>query len=109
VRQSRAAARLAVFLGGLAVLVVPAAVVASRYVAGVTLLRSLYYGVPASFALGLLAWTASRKASYRLARSLSEHGLGPVRLGRFLAWAGLYVAFTGAVALGVYAGLHAAG
>jgi hypothetical protein len=108
-RPSRLAARLAVVLGALAVLLVPAGIVASRYVSGVTLLQSLYYAVPASFVLGLLAWAASRKARYRLARSLSERGLGPVRLGRFLAWAGLYVAFTGAVALGVYAGLHAAG
>lgn len=108
-RQSRAAARLAVVLGALAVVVVPAAVVASRYVAGVTLLRSLYYAVPASAVLGILAWTASRKARYRLAWTVREQALGPVRLGRFLAWAGLYVAFVGALALGVYAGLHAAG
>jgi hypothetical protein len=108
-RPSRAAAFLAVVLGAAAVLVVPAGVVASRYVSGVTLLRSLYYAVPASAVLGVLAWVSSRKARYRVAWSIREQGGGPVRLGRFLAWAGLYVAFVGAVALGVYAGLHAAG
>lgn len=108
-RPSRLAARAAVVLGALAVLAVPAAVVASRYAAGVTLLRALYAAVPASFVLALAAWTASRKARFRLASSVRAQGFGPVRLGRFLAWAGLYVAFVGAVALGVYAGLHAAG
>jgi hypothetical protein len=108
-RPSRTAARLAVVLGALAVVVVPAGIVASRYVSGVTLLQSLYDAVPASFVLGILAWSAARKARYRVAFSVREQGLGPVRLARFLAWAGLYVAFTGAVALGVYAGLHAAG
>jgi hypothetical protein len=100
---------VAVVLGALAVLVVPAGVVASRYVSGVTLLLSLYYAVPAAAVLGILAWIASRRARSRVAWSVREHGLGPVRLGRFLAWAGLYVAFIGGVALGVYAGLHAAG
>jgi hypothetical protein len=108
-RTSRAAAFGAVVLGALAVVVIPAGVVASRYVAGVTLLRSLYYAVPAAALLGLLAWAASRKARYRVAWSIREQGRGPVRLGRFLAWAGLYLAFVGGVALGVYAGLHAAG
>ncbi len=108
-RPAPFAARVAVLLGALAVLVTPAAVVASRYVSGVTLLRSLYYAVPVSFVLGVAAWIASRKARFRLSYSVRAHGLGAVRLGRFLAWAGLYVAFIGAVALGVYAGLHAAG
>jgi hypothetical protein len=108
-RPARTAAVLAVLLGGLAVLVVPAAVVASRYVSGITLLHGLYYSVPASAVLGIVAWTASRKARYRLAWSIREQSLGPVRLGRFLAWAGMYVAFVGGIALGVYAGLHAAG
>ncbi|HEX7083323.1 MAG TPA: hypothetical protein VF186_04350 [Gaiellaceae bacterium] len=95
-------ARFAVLLGGLAVLAIPAAVAASRYTADVTLLHALYASVPAAFVLGLIAWTAARRAAWALARSVRQDRAGPVRLGRFLAWAGMYVAVTGGLALAVY-------
>jgi hypothetical protein len=102
VTASRTPARLAVLLGALAVLAIPGGVAASRYMTGVTLLHALYVAVPTGFALGLIAWTAARKAAWALARSVRQDRAGPVRLGRFLAWAGVYVAVTGALALGVY-------
>jgi hypothetical protein len=87
------------------VLVVPAGVLASRYTGGVTLLESLYYTVPAAFVLALIALSANRRARYARSRSVRPEG---GRLSGFLAWAGLYVAVIGAVALVVYGALRAA-
>ena len=100
--SSRGPARAAAIIGLLAVLAVPAGVAASRYVQGLPLLEGLYVGVPAAFALGLVAWACSRKARNALGRRVSLAAPGPVRLGRFLAYAGLYVAVTGAIALAFY-------
>jgi len=75
---------------------------------GVPLLRSLYVSVPTAVVLALLAVSASRRARFALARSVYADARGTPRLGRLLAWAGLYVAVTGAVALGVYGALRAA-
>ncbi|MFL5955677.1 MAG: hypothetical protein ACJ76I_16390 [Gaiellaceae bacterium] len=94
------------FSGALAVLIVPAAVAASRYVSGVSLLQSLYVAVPASFVLALIALAAARRARFRRARSVFAAGRS--RWDTILAWAGLYVAITGALALAVYGALRAA-
>ena len=104
--SSNGAARAAGIFGLLAVLVIPAGILASRFTGGVTLLQSLYYTVPASFVLALVALSANRRARYTRARSIRPEG---GRLSSFLAWAGLYVAVIGAVALAVYAALRAAG
>jgi hypothetical protein len=103
--SSNPATRAAGVSGLLAVLVIPAGIVASRYTGGVTLLQSLYYTVPASFVLALIALSAKRRARFARARSIRPEG---GRLSSFLAWAGLYVAVIGAVALAVYAALQAA-
>jgi hypothetical protein len=100
--SSRGPSRAAAFFGLLAVLAVPAGVVASRYVQNLTLLRGLYVAVPVAFVLGLIAWACSRKARYAAGRRVLLGAQGPVRLGRFLALAGLYVAVTGAIALAFY-------
>lgn len=105
-RSSKRSARTAVFFGVLAVAAIPAGVAASRFLNGVVLLRALYVGVPAAFVCGVIAWAASRKARYTLSRSVNPAFAGPVRLGRFLAWAGVYLAVTGALALAFYAVLH---
>ena len=107
-RSSRAAARVAVLLGALAVLAIPAGVAAAQYVSGLTLLESLWGSVPAGGVLGLLALAASRRARFDLARSLHPEQNGLVRLGRFLAWLGIYAAVTGGIALAVYGGLRLA-
>jgi hypothetical protein len=98
--SSKALARTAVVVGALAVLAVPAAVVAAQMLSGVTLLQGLYIGTPISVALGLIALVLVRRA--RLAASRSVVGGGPLRLGRVAAWAGLYVGVTAAIAIGVY-------
>ena len=103
--SSNGASRVAGIFGALAVLVIPAGILASRYTGGVTLLESLYYTVPAAFVLALIALAANRRARFARARSIRPEG---GRLPGFLAWAGLYVALIGAVALVVYGALRAA-
>jgi hypothetical protein len=107
--NSKRAARVAGVLGALAVLANPAAVLAAQVLNGVSLLRALYVGVPAAAVLALLAISASRRARFAHARSVYADGRKPPRLGRFLAWTGVYAAVIGAVALGVYGALRAAG
>ena len=103
--SSNGATRAAGIFGVLAVLVIPAGVAASRFVSGVALLESLYYTVPASFVLALVALSANRRGRFARARSIRPEG---GRLSSFFAWAGLYVAVIGAVALAVYGALRAA-
>jgi hypothetical protein len=104
--SSRGPARLAVLAGALAVLAIPAAVGAAQTRSDIVLLRSLYAGVPAAFVLGLVALVASRRARSARARSIAPGPTGPVRLGRVLAWAGVYAGVTGGLALAVYAVLR---
>ena len=74
--NSKRAARAAALLGLLAVVAVPAAVVASRLVSGVTLLHSLYVAVPTSCVLGLLAVAATRRSRYLAGRSVRPEDAG---------------------------------
>jgi hypothetical protein len=107
--SSKRSARAAAVLGALAVLANPAAVLAAQVLKGVPLLRALYFSVPGAAVLALLALSASRRARFALARSVYADAGGTPRLARLLAWAGLYAAVTGAVALGVYGALRSAG
>jgi hypothetical protein len=104
-RSSSASARVAVLAGALAVLAIPAGVAASRWLSGIVLLRALYVTVPAAGALALIALVAARRA--RLARARSVWG-GRSRWPAVLAWAGMYAAVTGGLALAVYGALRAA-
>jgi hypothetical protein len=103
--SSNGAARVAAIFGALAILIIPAGILASRYVSGVTLLESLYYTVPAAFVLALIALSANRRARFARARSVRPKS---GRLASFLAWTGLYVAVIGGIALAVYGALRAA-
>jgi hypothetical protein len=100
--SSSSAARAGVALGTLACAAVPGAVAASRLGHGVTLLRALEIAVPVAFVLGLVAVAVARRARYHLERSVNRRGERAVRFARFLAWAGVYVAATGAISLGFY-------
>jgi len=97
--------RAAAFFGALAVLTIPVDVAVSKYLNGVELIRSLYVAVPVAAVLALTALTAARRARFARARSVYE---GNGRWGARLAWAGLYCAVTGAIALVIYGGLRAA-
>jgi hypothetical protein len=103
--SKRRGGRVAALFGALAVLTIPVDVAVAQYVNGVELIRSLYVAVPVCAVLALAALTASRRS--RLARARSVYG-GNGRWGARLAWAGLYCAVTGGIALAVYAGLRAA-
>jgi hypothetical protein len=102
--SSKRAARVAVVFGALAVLTIPIAILAPR-VSSVSLLHTLYVGVPIAFVLAVVSFLASRRARFAAARSVDPRTAGPVRIGRFLAWAGLYASITGGLALGVYGAL----
>ena len=99
---SSRAARAAVFLGALAVLVIPAAVFGERLVHGATLLHALYVAAPVAVSLGLVAVLLARRARFASARSVRPDAGGPLRLARAFAWAGLYAGITTALALGVF-------
>jgi hypothetical protein len=97
--------RAAGLFGALAVLAIPVDVAASKYLSGIELIRSLYVAVPVAAVLALTALVAARRARFARARSVYE---GNGRWGARLAWAGLYCAVTGAIALAIYGGLRAA-
>jgi drug/metabolite transporter superfamily protein YnfA len=99
-RSNRGAARAAVLLGALAVLAIPAGVVAAQLSGRLRLLETLYVVVAAAAVLGLAAIVAARRASRNAARTLSAGG--GVGLARVVAWAGAYAGLTGALALAVY-------
>jgi len=90
----------------LAVLAIPVDVLLAEYLKGVRLLQSLYIAVPVAGVLALIALAAARRARFVRARSVyAEGGRWPSRF----AWAGVYAAVTGGIALAVYGGLRAAG
>jgi hypothetical protein len=63
--------------------------------------------VPAAFLLSALAVWLARRARRGLERTLGRiGGARTARAGRILGWLGIYLALTGAVALGVYAYLE---
>ena len=97
--------RAAGIFGALAVLTIPVDVAVAQYLNGVELLKSLYVAVPLAGVFALTALTANRRA--RLARARSVYA-GNGRWGARLAWAGVYCAVTGAIALAIYGGLRAA-
>ena len=99
-RSNRGAARAAVLLGALAVLAIPAGVLAAQLSAQLRLLETLYVVVGAAVVLGLLALYAARRARLNAARTLSA--AGGVGFARVVAWAGAYAGITGALALAVY-------
>jgi hypothetical protein len=103
-RRSRAA-RAAVFFGLLAVAAIPVDVVLAQYLKSVRLLQSLYVAVPVAAGLALIALVAARRDRFARARSIEPRGGGWA--GR-CAWAGLYAAAVGGIALAVYGGLRAA-
>jgi hypothetical protein len=107
--SSKRGARAAGLLGVLAVLANPAGIVAAQVLNGVSLLRALYVSVPVAALLALLGLFAARRSRLAHARSVYADTQGAPRVGRWLAWAGLYAAVTGVVALGVYGALRAAG
>ena len=101
--RTNSAAQVALALGALALVALPATVAASTYVPSVPLLRALYGGVPAAFVLGALAVTAARRARRTIALTLGRApGENAAKWGRRLAFAGFYVGAMGAIAIASY-------
>ena len=94
--------RAAVLLGVLSVLAIPAGVAAAQMLKGVRLLEAVAIAVPVAFVLALAAVAAARRARFRVERSVRREGESAARAARFLAWTGLYLAVTGALALAFY-------
>jgi hypothetical protein len=103
--SSKRAGRAGAFFGLLAVAAIPVDVLGAQYLKGVELLQSLYVAVPVAGLFALTALGASRRARFTRARSLHPEG---GRWATRLAWAGVYAAATGGIALAVYGGLRAA-
>ena len=99
-------AGLGAALGVVAVVAIPAAVAAAAFTTDVRLLPAVYVAVPVAFVVGLGAVASYRRARAELERSVRRAAERPVRIARFLALAGLYLAVTGALALGFYGLLH---
>jgi hypothetical protein len=93
-------------LGLVAVAAIPAAGAVAAFADRVTLLHAVYVAVPVAFVAGLGAFAAYRRARGRLDRSVQRSGMRFVRVARIFAFAGLYLAVTGGLALGFYGLLH---
>jgi hypothetical protein len=104
---SKSRARAAIFFGLLAIAAIPAGAVVSWQRPEVHLLQAELVAVPVAFVCGLIALAASRRARYRVERSVRRAGERTARAARWLAWTGLYVAVTGGLALAFYGVLRA--
>jgi hypothetical protein len=101
-RSSNHRASLAVLLGLVAVLAVPAAVVASRRTSGIRLLDAAW-AIPVSVICGLAALLFVRGARGRIRLTLERSGgAGRIRWGRILGGAGICVALSASIAVGFY-------
>ena len=100
--SSNRAAPAAVLLGLLAILAVPAGVAASKVLHEVRLIEAVVVSVPVGFVLSLVAIALARRARFNRDRSVFRPRARTARVGRFLAWTGMYLALTGALALAFY-------
>jgi hypothetical protein len=100
--SASSSARAGIALGLLGLAAIPAGVAASWLVAGVGLLRSEEVAIPLALVLGLGAVATTRRARFRLERSVIRAGEVRIRIARLLAWGAVYIAFSGAMALGFY-------
>lgn len=95
-------ARGAVVVGPLSVLIVPAAVAATRWSTRFELLHAAF-AIPVAIVVGLFAIGLSRRAAARVQRTLGRAGgVRAARIGRVLGVAGILVAVTAAGAVAVY-------
>ena len=105
-RTSNKSAVAAVLLGTLAILAVPAGIAASRLLEEVRLVEGLEIAILVGFLLSLLAIALARRARFHLERRVFPTGGRTVRTGRFLAWTGMYIVVTAALALAFYGALR---
>jgi len=102
VRRRNRRASVAVVLGLVAVLTIPAAVYVSRQSQAVGLVDAAW-AIPVAFVAGVAALLFARGARGTITRTLERAG-GRVRIrtGRLLAMLGICVALSAAIAVGFY-------
>ena len=105
--SSNRSVRIATLLGLVAFLASPIAVAFAQEVGGITLLQATEIGVAIAVVCALAAIAFLRRARFRLAWSVREESLRAGRTANLLAWAGVYAAVTGGIALGADALLAA--
>jgi hypothetical protein len=98
-----ASARVSVLVGLLSVVVLPAAIGATRWSRQYELLDAAL-AIPLAFLLGVLAILLARRARSRLAPTLGHpRGSRTARVGRLLGILGVLLALTAAGSVAVYA------
>jgi hypothetical protein len=107
-RKGRFTRILALALGLVALVAIPAAVAAAVLLESVDILPALVAGVAVSFGCAVLGISASRRARFKVERSVSRKGERTVRFARRLVFLGLYAAVVGGLALGFYGLLRSA-
>ena len=105
--SGRLARGTAIVFGLVAIVAIPVAIGLAIFLPSIEILPALVAGVPTAFVCGLVGLSASRRARFKVDRSVHRAGERSVRFGRMLGWTGLYVAVVGALSLGVYSILHA--
>jgi hypothetical protein len=101
-RSSNHRASLAVVLGLLGLAAVPAAIALSQRSGGIGLLDAAW-AIPFAFAFAVAGLLFARGARGRIAATLERAGgRHRIRLGRFLAVAGLCIALSASIAVGFY-------
>jgi hypothetical protein len=93
---------VAIVLGALGLAAIPAGVAVAWLLGSVGLLGAEEVAVPVGFGFGVAAVAFARRGRFRLERSVLRAGEAPVRFARLLAWGSLYLAMSGAIALGFY-------
>jgi len=106
-RTAKRPATAGLILGILALAAIPVAAGVAAQWPGIEILQAEIVAVPTAFVLGLIAVSFSRRARARVERSVRRAGEGLVRAARLVAWSGVYVAVTGALALAFYGVLRA--
>jgi hypothetical protein len=105
--SSNSRARASLALGILAVIALPAAILAARRASAVSMLEAVYT-FPVPILLGLLAVHQARRARERVERTLGRvGGLRQARWGRRLGVVGIALGLTAGLALAFYALLAA--
>jgi hypothetical protein len=81
---------------------VPLGILLGWRIISVDLVRATAGALGACVVIGLVGVSASRRARYRIERSLARQGERTLRIGRLLLFSGLYVGLVAAIALGFY-------
>ena len=100
--SSTTPARIAILLGSIGLLAIPASVAFAAYAGTVDIVNSVILAVPVAVVLALAALSAARRARYRYDRSVFKQGGRTLKTARVVVWTALYVGTIGALSVGVF-------